>query len=141
MVRELKKERLVILFMSDIRKKFLKTIVIFIMITIFTFIFNKVYGIFGHGVTSPYMTYMFLYPLVGGVLFYGIVMLFIPSIVNKKKYRFFYNIYNSGIAILTVGSLLRGVMEIAGTSSFYLIFYTLIGWLSVIISISALIIE
>ena len=141
MVRELKKERLVILFMSDIRKKFLKTIVIFIMITIFTFIFNKVYGIFGHGVTSPYMTYMFLYPLVGGVLFYGIVMLFIPSIVNKKKYRFFYNIYNSGIAILTLGSLLRGVMEIAGTSSFYLIFYTLIGWLSVIISISALIIE
>lgn len=129
------------MFMSDIRKKFLKTIVIFIMITIFTFIFNKVYGIFGHGVTSPYMTYMFLYPLVGGVLFYGIVMLFIPSIVNKKKYRFFYNIYNSGIAILTVGSLLRGVMEIAGTSSFYLIFYTLIGWLSVIISISALIIE
>ena len=69
MVRELKKERLVILFMSDIRKKFLKTIEIFIMITIFTFIFNKVYGIFGHGVTSPYMTYMFLYPLVGGVLF------------------------------------------------------------------------
>lgn len=68
-------------------------------------------------------------------------MLFIPSIVNKKKYRFFYNIYNSGIAILTLGSLLRGVMEIAGTSSFYLIFYTLIGWLSVIISISALIIE
>lgn len=129
------------MFMSDIRKKFLKTIVIFIMITIFTFIFNKVYGIFGHGVTSPYMTYMFLYPLVGGVLFYGIVMLFIPSIVNKKKYRFFYNIYNSGIAILTVGSLLRGVMEIAGTYSFYLIFYTLIGWLSVIISISALIIE
>lgn len=141
MVRELKKGRLVILFISDIRKKFLKTIVIFVISTIFAFIFNKVYGIFGHGVTSPYMTYMFLYPLVGGVLFYGIIMLFIPSIVNKKKYRFFYNIYNSGIAILTVGSLLRGVMEIAGTSSFYLMVYTLIGWLCIIISISVLIIE
>ncbi|CDM69915.1 putative membrane protein [Clostridium bornimense] len=129
------------MFISDIRKKFLKTIVIFVISTIFAFIFNKVYGIFGHGVTSPYMTYMFLYPLVGGVLFYGIIMLFIPSIVNKKKYRFFYNIYNSGIAILTVGSLLRGVMEIAGTSSFYLMVYTLIGWLCIIISISVLIIE
>ena len=129
MVRELKKERSVILFISDIRKKFLKTIVIFSIMTIFTFIFNKVYGIFGHGVTSPYMTYMFLYPLVGGVLFYGIVMLLIPSIVNKKRYRFFYNIYNSGIAVLTVGSFLRGIMEIAGTFSTYLMAYTLVGWL------------
>ena len=129
------------MFISDIRKKFFKTIVIFTMITIFTFIFNKIYGIFGHGVTSPYMTYMFLYPLLGGVLFYGIIMLLIPSIVNKKRYRFFYNIYNSGLAILTVGSLLRGVMEIAGTFSSYLMFYTLVGWISIIISIGVLIID
>ena len=129
MVRELKKERSVILFISDIRKKFFKTIVIFSIMTIFTFIFDKVYGIFGHGVTSPYMTYMFLYPLLGGALFYGIIMLLIPSIVNKKRYRFFYNIYNSGIAVLTVGSFLRGIMEIAGTSSTYLMAYTLVGWL------------
>lgn len=129
MVRELKKERSVILFISDIRKKFFKTIVIFSIMTIFTFIFDKVYGIFGHGVTSPYMTYMFLYPLLGGVLFYGIIMLLIPSIVNKKRYRFFYNIYNSGIAVLTVGSFLRGIMEITGTFSTYLMAYTLVGWL------------
>lgn len=129
MVRELKKERSVILFISDIRKKFFKTIVIFSIMTIFTFIFDKVYGIFGHGVTSPYMTYMFLYPLLGGALFYGIIMLLIPSIVNKKRYRFFYNIYNSGIAVLTVGSFLRGIMEIAGTFSTYLMAYTLVGWL------------
>lgn len=129
MVRELKKERSVILFISDIRKKFFKTIVIFSIMTIFTFIFDKVYGIFGHGVTSPYMTYMFLYPLLGSVLFYGIIMLLIPSIVNKKRYRFFYNIYNSGIAVLTVGSFLRGIMEIAGTFSTYLMAYTLVGWL------------
>lgn len=129
MVRELKKERSVILFISDIRKKFFKTIVIFSIMTIFTFIFDKVYGIFGHGVTSPYMTYMFLYPLLGGALFYGIIMLLIPSIVNKKRYRFFYNIYNSGIAVLTVGSFLRGIMEITGTFSTYLMAYTLVGWL------------
>lgn len=141
MVRELKKERSVILFISDIRKKFFKTIVIFSIMTIFTFIFDKVYGIFGHGVTSPYMTYMFLYPLLGGALFYGIIMLLIPSIVNKKRYRFFYNIYNSGIAVLTVGSFLRGIMEIAGTFSTYLMAYTLVGWLCIIISISVLIID
>lgn len=85
---------------------------------------NYGYGIFGHGVSSAAMTWMFLYPLLGGVLLFFLISAFTPEITGMKGYRLFFNTYNSGIAALTSGSFLKGVLEIAGTSSLYiLIFY------------------
>ncbi|WP_430839434.1 hypothetical protein [Clostridium nigeriense] len=50
---------------------------------------------------------------------------------NYMKYRISFNIYNSGIAALTVGSLLHGILEIAGTSSEYIMYYSILGWMAV----------
>lgn len=90
---------------------------------------NNIYGLFGHGVNSTYMTWMFLYPLIGGVIFFIMIYLIIPGITKIKGYRIFYNCYNSGIATLTMGSFLKGILQIAGTASSYTVVFDCIGWI------------
>lgn len=109
--------------------RYRKTVITYACITAGTFIFNYVYTIFGHGVRSNYMTCMFLYPLIGGVVFYLFLWRVFPKLILFTGYRLFYNLFNSGIALLTTGSMLKGVMEIAGTSSIYLKFYFAVGYL------------
>ncbi|MCX5999452.1 MAG: hypothetical protein NTU41_07625 [Chloroflexi bacterium] len=47
--------------------------------------------------------------------------------------RFVTNVYSSGIATLTVGSLLRGIFDIAGTSSPYQPVFVVAGVLMVLV--------
>jgi hypothetical protein len=84
---------------------------------------NKIYGIFGHGVNSGFMTWMFLYPLVGGAFFYFLITIIMQNLKHSPGYRLFFNLYNSGLTLLTVGSFLKGIFEIAGTDSPYIICY------------------
>jgi len=70
------------------------------------------------------MTYMFLYPLIPGAL----VFLIFTLTGIKKPDRISYNLYNSGIAALTIGSLLQGIFKIAGTSSSFIIVYWIAGF-------------
>ena len=58
------------------------------------------------------MTLMFLYPLVGGAAIYLVFGLIFKKI-DYKSLRIYFNIYNSGIATLTIGSLLKGIIVIA----------------------------
>ena len=80
-------------------------------------IINFIYAQFSHEVSSNYMTYMFLYPLVLGV---------IASLINQKNNKVVSDIFLCGILTLTMGSFLQGIFEIAGTSSpFQIVFYIL----------------
>lgn len=111
-----------ILSMLDIKKSVLE----YLGVTIFLIILNYVYSLFSHNVSSSYMIYMFVYPLIGGV----IINLF--SIMRKKitEVKLFYigkSTFNYGIATLVVGSFIKGVFEIAGTDSVYLTYYFYIG--------------
>jgi hypothetical protein len=112
---------------KDQSKHFRKTIVVYLILSAAAIVANKVYALFSHGVASPAMTWMFLYPLLGGALFYFLVDGFIGKIAKFAGYRLFFNIYNSGIAVLTFGSFLKGVMDIAGADSVYLVLYYLVG--------------
>jgi hypothetical protein len=91
-----------------------KTSVTFLAISLFCVFFNWIYGRYGHGVPSDHMTFMFCYPLFGGTAVYLLIGA-LPKAWMPE--RFIINIYNSGIATLIVGSALRGVFDIAGTSS------------------------
>lgn len=95
-------------------------------------IIEKIYRLFGHGVTSAAMTWMFLYPLAGGLLIY---VLSRTKIGAAKQFRSLSNLYHSGIATLTVGSFLKGVLEIAETDSGYLMYFYIIGGAMVLSSI------
>lgn len=113
--------------MKSKRKQLSKTILVYLILALIAVVVDKVYGIFGHGVDSKAMTWMFLYPLLGGSVFYSVINLFFPNIIKVASYRMFYNIYNSGIATLTFGSFLKGILDIAGTNSEYLVFFYITG--------------
>lgn len=87
-----------------------------LVITAFCRLFFLVYDRFSHGVRSPYMTYLFAWPLLLG---------FLPALVFTldsplpEPGRWSMNLYFSGVAAVTVSSALRGVFEIAGTASDY----------------------
>jgi hypothetical protein len=94
-----------------------KTIRNYIILAVGAFLLSKIYALFGHGVTSPWMSNLYLYLLGPGALAYFLISQLIPDIVWRKGYRLFYNTYNSGIAVLINGMLLYGVLEIAGGTS------------------------
>jgi hypothetical protein len=82
-------------------------------------VITNVYALFGHGVRSGSMDFMFLYPLLGGTLVF-IMAAFLSPVLPERLLtgsRAGYNLYNSGIAALTSAAMLSGIMEIAGTGS------------------------
>ena len=102
-------------------------------------VINKVYGDFGHGVHSAVMTWMFLYPLLGGVLLFLLMDRLLPDTTTRfSGYRLFYNSYNSGIAVLTTGSFLKGIFDIAGTNSSYIALFYAVGWLFIVLGLTVL---
>lgn len=105
-----------------------KTAAVYLVVSLVTITANYIYGQFGHGVHSAAMTWMFLYPLIGGTLVY-ILMAILPVAGSQESgYRLFSNVYNSGIATLTASSFLKGILEIAGTDSPYTPVLFMIGW-------------
>lgn len=112
-----------------------KTAAVYLAVSALCIVVDKIYALFGHGVHSASMSLMFLYPLLGGVLPFLLLWLFVPQADHVLHYRLSYNCFNSGIAALTVKSMLKGVFEIAGTSSPYLIVFTVCGWAMLVIGL------
>ena len=84
--------------------------------SVFCLVFFLVYDIFSHEVRSPYMTFLFAWPLVLCVIPCALLLLIPllpgPSLISSL-------LWNTGTAAVTVSSLLRGIFEIAGNSSVY----------------------
>ena len=76
-------------------------------------LFAFIYAQFSHDVYSPFMTFMFAIPLIAGAL-----PAFICHATKEKPLpRLTRQAWALAIASLTVASCLRGIFEIAGTSS------------------------
>ena len=107
--------------------------------TVFVFVFAKIYGIFSHGVSSAFMSYAFLLPLS---------LIFLPKLLNLCTGNRLWNgsldteeeegkklflsslasfLWKSGVAVLTVGSLYKGVLDIYGTSGSFEWIYLVVG--------------
>lgn len=113
--------------------------------TTFVFVFAQIYGLFSHGVYSLFMTYAFLLPLI---------LIFLPKLINLctgnrlwnlslenadeegEKKLFFASLasflWKSGVAVLTVGSLYKGVLDIYGTSGTFEWIYLAVGLLTLV---------
>ncbi len=91
-----------------------QTAIVYLWISLFSAMFGIVYEIFSHQVYSSYMLFAFAFPLLGGALpFLAISFLqgkWYPGVIAR-------NLYHSGIAALTVGSIVQGVLEIYGTTN------------------------
>ena len=117
--------------MQEDVKKHRKIPVRYLAVTVFCLIVSVIYGRFSHGIRSFWMQYLALWPFLFGL---------VPSLLQaaglfpfKKKSgegqdpeagdpagaEILKDIYRFGIAALTAASFLSGVLEIAGTDSFY----------------------
>ncbi len=100
------------------------------LISLLVFLASSLYNVFARGVTSLPMLHAFYYPLFLG-MFLHMFLIFRERNVRfagSSGYRLFENVYNSGVACLTIASFLRGIFEIAGTDSPLLPYLTYLGW-------------
>lgn len=90
-----------------------KLLLIDLIVSLFCVLFGAVYELFSHGVYSYPMLYAFVFPLALGVL----PLALIPVLSAPYPNRTVRNLLHAGIAALTVGSLITGVLEIYGTTN------------------------
>ena len=103
---------------------------IFLGVSAFVGLFAFIYEQFSHGVVSKPMVYAFVYPLAMGFLPALIFSLFkrLKEVPYASLLRFGVNIYVSGVATLTMGSVAKGVVEIYGTTNRLIKYYEIAGW-------------
>jgi len=111
------------LYTSDNNQNILKHLFLYIASSAFLALFGAVYEHFSFGVFSYYMIYAFAFPLFLGALPLIIIAASkkqIPSCLSLK-------IWNFGIATLSVGSIVKGILNIYGTTNRLLIVYPAAG--------------
>ena len=94
----------------------------YLLATALCALFGAVYELFSHGVYSYFMIYAFSVPLMLGVMPYTLLL-----ISRKVPGRAALNLWNSGIAALSVGCVFRGVLEIYGTTNSLSVLYAVAG--------------
>ena len=88
-----------------------KTAMVYLIISIFFFLFSRIYVSLSYGEYSFFMNTLSLVPLIGGGLLVGLLL------VQPNLSRVSFNLWNSGVAVLTVGFLLRGIINLSGRST------------------------
>jgi len=94
-----------------------------LIFAVFCGVFSAIYEYFSHSVYSGYMIGLFLFPLLLGAL---------PALILNGRGRpavppACRSLWSSGVATLTAGSCMTGILEIYGTGSGYLIVYWIAG--------------
>ncbi len=99
---------------SRSRRIALRNLRAYLVVTGICIVIPLIYYRFTHGVHSLYLTLLFLWPLILGVL-PSYLKCLLPRLRPQRKLSA--NLYHPGVAALTVASLLQGILEIAGTTS------------------------
>ncbi len=101
-----------------------RTCFTYLIITVFTALFGGVYEAFSHGVWSGWMVYAFAFPLILGALPFGWIAL------RRKPHPrpWVCRLYHAGVAALTVGSVMQGILAIYGTTNQLTILYWIAGF-------------
>lgn len=94
-----------------------------------------VYGLFGHGVYSYYMTYAFMIPLLAGALPHLLTAL--KGADQKTMLTGLNDVQLAFVATLTAGSLLKGVLDIYGTTNRLLIAYPVMAAIILVVVLAA----
>ncbi|MDG4513163.1 hypothetical protein NOL15_10105 [Streptococcus suis] len=91
--------------------RFSRTFISYLAMAAFLFIFSRIYESLSYGEVSVFMHYLFCATLVGGILLLGLLQ------VKPNLSRITYNLWKSGIATITAGCLLRGIINLSGRST------------------------
>ncbi|MDG3146461.1 hypothetical protein MKL27_06180 [Streptococcus suis] len=91
--------------------RFSRTFISYLAMAAFLFIFSRIYESLSYGEVSVFMHYMFCATLVGGIVLLGLLQ------IKPNLSRMTYNLWNSGVATITAGCLLRGIINLSGRST------------------------
>ena len=112
---------------TNIIKKELKKYLIFSSLCL---VFACIYEMFSHQVYSVFMIFSFLIPLIMGVGVYALLV---------KKHFLVNNISNSlykmSLYTVTFGSIMKGVLDIYGTTNSKLVIYWIVGGIMLVAAI------
>ena len=92
----------------------LRPLIAYAPVTVFCLTFGLVYEYFGFGVTSPFMHFAFLVPLVLGVLPRLVLIVCNANVWFSDPGLAFWRL---GIATFIIGAFFRGALDIYGTTS------------------------
>jgi len=99
-----------------------KNALVYLCLSVLTIAFSIVYHIFSHGVSSIDMQTAFIWFLLSTVVYAALLFVF-PKFEKRAYYRLFMNLFNTASAWQVIGSILTGIIDIAGGSSPYLPYY------------------
>ena len=120
------------MFTSDKRAKPLINSVYFNLgFAIFVALFGAIYEMFSHEVYSYYMIYAFGIPLFFGVL----CSVLTPALFKRFPREFEAALWNLSIVTLTVGSILKGIVDIYGSNNQKLILYPITGCILALLAV------
>ena len=92
-------------------------------VTALCLVFCAIYEVFSFGEHSLYMRMMFMMPLLGGAVPFGLMAASQnPPYISRGAF----NLWNSGLAVRVSGCLVRGIIEISGRVSDYDNYYWVI---------------
>ena len=111
------------MFISQNNKRLQKHLIGSIISALFCALFAAVYEAFSFGVYSYFMLFACVIPLSGCSLPYSIITFKNRDIPHITALH----LWNSGIATLTVGSIIQGVIEIYGTTNHLTVIYAIAG--------------
>ncbi len=119
------------MYISDINYKIQSKI--YLLASLACILFSTIYEMFSHEVYSTYMISAFAIPLILGC--------FVSLILFKKQNRKENILYNEGVATLTIGSIIKGFLEIYGTTNYKVVIYLIVGVSFILISVGSTIIR
>ncbi len=120
------------------RRRAKRSAIVGLSLTLFCVIFTVIYEHFSHNAASSYMRCMFLMPLVG-VALPALIGYLTP--LHRYLGRAAFNLWNSGMAVWTVGCLFRGIVNISGRHTTLDQPYWIAGWVFLTLALMAEIIH
>ena len=112
--------------MEPTRRRMLRAAVAGGVLALLCMVFTAIYEQFSHGAVSAHMRCMFLMPLIGCALPCLIGFL---TPLHRFVGRAAFNLWNSGLAVWTVGCLFRGIVNISGRFTGLDSIYWVCGWI------------
>ena len=97
--------------------------------SVFVLIFGIIYELFSHGVISYYMIFAFLIPLIN----FLINIIFISGKIKINKLS--KNLFSMSIYSFTFLSIIKGVLDIYGTTNNLIFIYLIFGLILLVTSI------
>ena len=123
------------MILSTLDIKFFKHLsLIYLIISFICALFSFCYELFSHHVYSNFMIFTFTIPLVFGSLISFLIYQINPSKIPDKLTI---DLYNTSIATFTTYSLIKGVLEIYGTTNFLTNIYLIAGSILLTLSLTS----